>query len=124
MHTNLINNIKLNLKYKKKMIRLNLNRYEISIINILIKINIIKFIKKNKNKFDIYLNYFNNKPIFQNITNISKSSKYVYVSYNIVKYITNKYKIIFIINTNKGVITNFEAVKCKTGGILIAQIWN
>jgi len=49
MFYRLINNIKIAIIYKKKLIRLNLNKTEINFLKILLKLNIIKFIKKNKN---------------------------------------------------------------------------
>jgi ribosomal protein S8 len=122
MHIKIINNIKLSQKYKKGVLRLKLNKHELNIIKILIKVNIIKFVKRDEDIFNIYLNYFNQKPIFQNITIISKPSKPVFISYKMLKHITLKYKFILIINTNKGVLTNFEALKNKLGGVLMIKL--
>jgi len=124
MHCRLINLIKLNLIYKKKFIRLKLNKYELKLIKILIKVNVIKFIKKNEDKYDIFLSYFDEKPIFQNLINVSKPSKPIFISCKTLKYITNKYKIVIILSTNKGLLTNFEAIQNNIGGMVILKLWN
>lgn len=124
MKTNIINLIKLNLIYKKRKFRIKLNKNEFNLIKMLVKINLIKFIRKNKNSYDIYLNYLNNRPLFSNIINTNKSSKLIFISNKKLKYITNKYKILLILNTNKGILTNFEAINLKVGGIIILKLWN
>jgi ribosomal protein S8 len=120
----IINLIKLSFIYKKKIIKTSLNKNEIKLINSLIKINLIKFLKKNENNYYIYLNYFNKKAIFQNIINLNRPSNPLFVNHKTLKRITNKYKIILILNTNKGVLTNFEAVNKKLGGKIILKLWN
>ena len=122
MTQKIINTIKINLMYKKKLIKLKLNKYELNIIKALMKINLIKLVKKNNNHYFIYLNYFEDEPLFKNIVNLNKSSKPIFITYNMLKYITYKYNIIIILNTNKGVLTNFEALNYKLGGVLILKL--
>jgi ribosomal protein S8 len=118
-----MNIIKINLLLKKKIVKLKLNKYQLKLIKSLIKINIIKFVKKKSNSnFIIYLNYLNEKPIFQNIINIYKPSKPILVSFKLLKNMTNKHKIILILNTNKGLLTNFEAIQLKIGGQLLLKL--
>jgi ribosomal protein S8 len=122
MKSNIINLIKLNLIYKKRKIRVKLNNYEYNLIKVLMKLNIIKFIKKNNTSYDIFLNYLDGRLMFNNIKNAYKPSKLVFISYKKLKYITNKYKVILILNTNKGVLTNFEAINMQVGGIIILKL--
>jgi len=124
MKINIINLIKLNLIYKKRKFRIKLNKNEYNLIKMLIKINLIKFIKKNNNTYDIFLNYLNNRPLFNNIKNVYKSSKLIFISNKKLKYITNKYKVILVLNTNKGILTNYEAINLNVGGIIILKLWN
>ena len=88
MFYRLINNIKIAIIYKKKLIRLNLNKTEINFLKILLKLNIIKFIKKNKNnRYDIIINHNNN---FKNIKNLFKPGQKISISLNELKKLTFK----------------------------------
>jgi ribosomal protein S8 len=122
MKANVINLIKLNIIYKKRIVRTKLNKYEYNLIKTLIKINLIKFVKKNKFTYDIFINYLNSKPIFNNIKNTYKPSKLIFISKKKLKYITDKHKVILILNTNKGILTNFEAINMGVGGIIILKL--
>lgn len=122
MFYKLINNIKIAIIYKKKLIRLNLNKKELILVKILIKLNIIKFIKIYKNgKFDIIINQNNN---FKNIKNLFKPGQKISISKNELQKITLKNNLILVLSTNKGILTNFEALKKKTSGFLIMKISN
>lgn len=116
-----INIIKLNYLLKKKKLKTKLNKNDRIILNIFIKLNIIRLIKNNKNIFTIYFQYVNNEPLFKNIKNMYKPSKPVFINYKQIKKINKKNNFIFYISTNKGVINNFEAEKFKVGGILILK---
>ena len=121
MDLNLINLIKLNLIYKKKIIKYNYNKKNISLIKILINLNIIKCVKKKKNNIYLYMNNFYKKNY---INNLYKPSRLIFLKNSTIKKITLKKKWIFLLSTSKGVITNFEAIKKKIGGLLILKINN
>lgn len=121
MDFNLINLIKLNLIYKKKIIKYKFNKKNINIIKILIILNIIKYVKKNKKIIFIYINNFYKHNY---INSFYKPSRSIYLKNSVIKKLTLKKKWIFLLSTNKGVITNFEAVKKKLGGTLILKINN
>jgi len=88
MFYKLINNIKIATIYKKKLIRLNLNKSEINLIKILLKLNIIKFIKLNKNnQYDIIINHNNN---FKNIKNLFKPGQKISISMDELKILSFK----------------------------------
>jgi len=121
MFANIINLIKIGLKYKKKYIKLKLNKNKKTLIKILIKLNFIKFIKLEKK--NTYVVFFNNSNVFKNIKNLYKPSSKLSISFRELKKLSFKKKWIIILSTNKGVITNFESIKKKTSGILIATIF-
>lgn len=122
MFFKLINTLKININLKKKIMRLKLNKNELILIKLLIKLNIIKFTKKlNNNIYDVFLNYNCN---FKNIKNLYKPSRKFFLSYNELKKITLKKNWILILSTNKGLLTNFELIKKKTSGILILKLFN
>ena len=121
MDFNLINLINLNLIYKKKIIKYKYNKKNTNIIKILVILNIVKYVKKN-NKI-IYL-YINNFYKHNYINNFYKPSRSLFLKTSIIKKLTFKKKWIFLLSTNKGIMTNFEAVKKKLGGILILKINN
>jgi ribosomal protein S8 len=53
-----------------------------------------------------------------------KPSNKKYININTLKKLSEKYNWIFIISTNKGIMTSIEASNLKIGGLLIAKIWN
>lgn len=118
----LINLIKINLKYKKKFFFYKLNKKEIMIIKILIKYNIIKFIQITKNNnYIIFLNYKNDNSVFE-ITNLYRPSLKKLININEINLMTRKKNSIFILSSNKGILTNVEALAKNVGGILILKL--
>ena len=61
MFFNLINNIKINYKNKKKIIFLNKKKNDKQILKILISLNLVKYVISLKNKQILILNYFKKK---------------------------------------------------------------
>lgn len=119
-----INGIKLSILYNKKGFIIENNKNNLDLLKNLIKINIIKFIKIEDKKILVFINYINNKPVFKNIINLFKPGHKMFISLKNLKKISEKHNWILIISTNQGVLNNFEAVKKKTGGVLISKIWN
>jgi ribosomal protein S8 len=90
-----------------------------------VKLNLITIVKKNINKnliVDIYFQYIGGEPLFKNIKNLNKPSKTTLINYKQLLKINKKNNSLFIISTNKGLITNFEAEKYKIGGNIILKI--
>lgn len=117
-----INLLKMNYHFKKKKLKINLNKKEIQILKIFLRLNIIKLIKNRKNTYEIYFQYIDNEPVFSNILNMCKPSKPFFINLKQIQKINKKNNYIFYLSTNKGVITNFEAEKYKIGGIVILEI--
>lgn len=122
MFFSIINKIKINIKFKKNKLRIKLNKKDKHLIKILLKLNFIKYIKHYKNEnYDIFLN---NNNFLKNIKNLYKpSSKWSISKKELIK-LSFKKKWILLLSTNNGIITNFEALKKKTSGILIAILFN
>ena len=120
MFYKIINTIKLNLNFKNKMVKINLNKSDFKILKIFLKLNIIKNIKLYKKK--TYIITLNNSTVLKNIINLYKPSKPVKITLkNIIK-INRKRSNLFFLSTNTGIINNIEAEKNKIGGILIFKI--
>ena len=92
MFYTILNKLKLNLIRKKKNIKLKLNKSDLLIINIFLKLNIIKYIKKinNQSQFIITLNL--NSKSFHFYQNIYKTSQLKIISLKELKKITLKKK--------------------------------
>ncbi len=107
------------------MVKIKLNKSELSLIECLIKIKVIKYLKKlENNKYLIYINYHKEKPLFENIKNVHKPSSNVFLKIKNIEEITKKSNSIILLSTNRGIITNFEAIRYHTGGIIIMNLWN
>jgi len=118
-----INLIKNNYNLKNSYVKIDkLNKNDFKIIKIFMKLNIIKSIKIKNKKYFLYLKYLNNNNVFGHIKNLHKPSKPFFLNLKEIKKINKKKNNIFLLSTNKGVITNFEAEKNQIGGLLILLI--
>lgn len=118
-----INSIKNNYNLRNSyMILEKINKKDFIIIQIFIKLGVIKHVKIKNNKYWIYLKYLNKNTIFNNIKNFNKPSKPYFLNLKEIIKINKKKNNIFYLSTNKGLITNFEAEKNKIGGLLIFTI--
>lgn len=120
MFYKIINLIKINLILKNSIIKTKLLNSDFKILNIFIKLNIIKHVKLiKKNEFLITLN---NNTGFKNFKNLYKPSNPIKIKLrNIINNNKNN-KNIYYISTPKGVINNIEAENSRTGGFLIIKI--
>lgn len=117
----------MHMKLNNKFFKTSLIKSDFKIINIFIKLNIIKNVKQiynynNKSKNKNYLIYLNNNSSFKNFLNLHKPSSPVKINLkNIIK-LNKKSTRLFLISSNKGLINNIEAEKLKVGGFLILNI--
>lgn len=117
------NDIKTHIIYKKNILITKLNKTELILIKLLLKLNIINYIKKMKN--NTYLIKINcNNLTFKHIKNLYKPSQKLSISLFELKKLSFSTKNILILSTNKGFITNYQAIKYKTSGILILKLFN
>ena len=75
---------------------------------------------KNEKQFNIkiFLRYFYNKPIFNNLKIISTPSYSKYLTFKDISKIQDKKNVLFL-STNKGFLTGLECKKNKIGGTLL-----
>jgi len=123
MFFKIINKIKINNLIKKKFLLIDIKNNETTFLKKLIKLNIIKYIYRYNNKYLLILNFYKKNKLIFNIKNLYKPSNKKTIKIKNIKNINTNNKII-LISSNKGLIDNFEAQKAKTGGIIIAYIWN
>ena len=124
MFHKIINLIKINYLYKNDNIKLKINKKDLIFINFFIKFGVIKHLKflKSEKKFLIKFNYCYNEPVYRGIKNMYQPSKPKFINLKNLTKINKKNNSIYILSTNKGLITNFEAEKNKIGGILIFRL--
>ena len=116
---NIINNINITTKHKKKKIQCKY--IHPIILKKLYQLNLIKGFYKNKNIYEINLNDNNNPQIFIKI--YFKSNSKINFTYNqIVKNKIHLFSTIYILSTPYGYLTQYEAYNKHSGGFLIAKI--
>jgi ribosomal protein S8 len=118
-----LNRIKINNIIKKKILLININKNELNFLKKLIKLNIIKYIFKNKNNYIIVLNFFKKNKLIFNLKNLYKPCNNKILKNKNINKINKKNKIL-LLSSNEGIINNYEAEKKKIGGIIIVYIWN
>ena len=129
MNTNIINlllKIKNATTNQKEIVTINFNSIYLDLLKKLYKEGFIQFFKiqknigSSKNSFKIIINlrYLYGKPVFDNLKIFSTPSNVKYLKLKNIYKLTNK-KTVFFFFTNKGLLTDFEFKKKKTGGILL-----
>lgn len=103
------------------------NKISIHFLYLLTKIGLIRgfFILEKENHILVYLKYKNKKPALYNIEIISKPSKRVYWSLNVLSHFYRKhaFSTFYIISTSKGLITSNEAILSKSiSGEILCKI--
>jgi small subunit ribosomal protein S8 len=78
--------------------------------------------KKLKKNIEITLSYKNNEPVITEIKKISKPSCRVYYSLKDLRSM-RKGRGIMILSTPKGILSNQKAIKEKTGGEVVGEIY-
>ena len=104
---NCINIIKLSINLKKRGFIIKNNKKNFNILKAFIKINVINFIKIDKNIIIAHINYVNNEPIFKNIINMFKPGHKKYINLKNLKNLCFKHNWILILSTNKGCAKQF-----------------
>lgn len=92
----------------------------------LVKLGYLESVKKeeieSKKYLNIKLRYANGKPEVEGIKRISKPGLRVYKSQDKIPYVYGGLGVA-IISTNKGLLSDREARKSKTGGEVICEVW-
>ncbi|BBA85251.1 30S ribosomal protein S8 [endosymbiont of Sipalinus gigas] len=112
-------------KSKRDFVSIFKSKIKLSIIEILKKEGFIKnynvLILDKKCYIKIFLKYFNNIPVIEELKRISKPSLRIYTNLFRIKKNINKFGI-FIISTSKGIMTDYNCCELKLGGELICYI--
>jgi len=118
MKHNIVSSLNLSSKNNRIVISLPSNKKNIIICKSLFKLGIISSyrVDYNKNKLTISFSYLYEKKSLLLVRQISKPGRKVYMKYSqLFKYLKNR-KYLFILSTNKGIISNKEAIRNKIGG--------
>nr|YP_010049539.1 ribosomal protein S8 [Strombidium cf. sulcatum]QPL15944.1 ribosomal protein S8 [Strombidium cf. sulcatum] len=122
-----INHYNFNMSQKKPYIRIMYSKKLLTYTSIFYRIGAIKsfLVTKTNNKKFIFIsvNHYKNTPCFKSIRQVSRSSKNYNVSYSVLKILTKSLnQAIIILSTSRGIITNRQALKYRTGGLVLAII--
>lgn len=119
-----LNAVNINTAHKKLVFEIVFTRKNAMFVQALRKFSFLhKFVVVKKNErlcLKIYTHYFNNKRVGGNFKIISRPSKAFYISLRAL-YLMSKRTggSVFIISTSRGLLTHHEAIKQKTGGMLV-----
>ena len=75
-----------------------------------------------KLRLQIFLKYYNEKPVIAHMEKVSKPGRRIYVSANEIPRVRNGLGIA-ILSTSKGILTDSEAKRENVGGELLCIIW-
>lgn len=110
-------NLKNGQNSKKSFIFVSSNNINIPLLNILWEEGFIKgFSSKNK-KIKVFLKYNNTNPTISFVRFFSKPSMNIYITNNMLWKLNDKLGI-FVLSTNKGLLSLKECKKYNLGGIL------
>ena len=110
----------------KEFVVLPYSKLREAILNVLLKVGYVKSVSKKKRLntkiIEVGINYVDGKPKIQGAQRVSKFSKRVYQKSALLRPFKNGYGN-FILSTNKGILTDKQAVKQKVGGEVLFKIW-
>ncbi|MEK7150118.1 MAG: 30S ribosomal protein S8 [Patescibacteria group bacterium] len=110
----------------KEFVVLPYSKLREAILNVLLKVGYVKSVSKKKrlnNKIiEVGINYVDGKPKIQGAQRVSKFSKRVYQKSSLLRPFKNGYGN-FILSTNKGILTDKQAVKDGVGWEVLFKIW-
>ena len=115
---NLINNIKIALLKKKRIVKTKNTLIIQSIVKLLYLEGLISNYYIIDSVITIHLKYLFEEPSIKNIKIVSKPSRKLYFT---KKKIYNNLNVVFI-NTNRGIITTNKAVQINIGGEVLFEI--
>lgn len=93
----------------------------VAVAEALKKYGFIDEVKKEKEKIIVSLTFKNKKPVMTDLKLVTKPGLRIYMG--VAEIEKRKGPRIYIITTPKGIISSREAIKTRTGGEVIAEIW-
>jgi len=115
--------IKLHGMHKKKTSKLKVNKSSLELINMYVKLGIINSFKSQGSEVIIKYNYRNGFMVYKNLVNFHKPSQLKIITLKYLKQLNKKRHSLLILSTSQGILTSNEALKKKTGGIIIAALY-
>ena len=106
---------------RKKELEVNNTKLIESVAEVLKKEGILTEITKKDGKLTVKPAYRKKEPILMDLKLVSKPGLRIYMSADELAAI--KGPSFFILSTSKGAMTSLEAIKKRTGGEVIAEIW-
>jgi ribosomal protein S8 len=121
-----VNTINFALSKRLLISKLKFSKKTLKLIKILAKSGVLKnfFITSSTPKY-IYFSifFYKNTTFFKHVRLISTQTKKFYISLNAIKKLTKVMRTtVLILETSKGLLTNVEALRYKTGGILLLAV--
>ncbi len=110
---------------KKETIIISYSRFGEEVVNKLMKLGFVKDFKIAGDKIktiEVTMLYKDGEPAINDVAIYSKPGRRYYTSYRHLKPVVSGIGV-SIISTSKGILTNKEARKIKTGGELLFNIW-
>ncbi len=122
---NLLNNIKKGIQHKRKFAIVENTKTNLEIIICLQKLGYIKTFKLLEENLNILvtLDFTNSGTVIYNLISFLAGSRTIKISYRTLFFLKQQVKGgTYILSTSKGILSDIEALKNKTGGILICWI--
>lgn len=107
--------------YKRKYFETKLFFKVNKIFKILIKLNIVNFIKRKDMSTNKYMIFLNLDSKLKLSPMVKKNNKHI--SYFNIKRVCKKKKWLAVISTPKGLLTTKDCLKNKTGGLILFNIF-
>ncbi len=106
---------------KNKTVRVANSKKILALAEALKKMGFLAEVKKEKDAIGISLTYKNKTPLLQNVKLVSKPGLRIY--YTVDEIGAKRGPSTFVISTPKGILSTKEALKQRTGGEVIAELW-
>lgn len=106
---------------RNKTVKVAMSKKILSLAEALKKMGYLSEVKKEKDGLTISLTYKSKSPLLQNVKLVSKPGLRVYKG--IAEIEEKRGPSTYVISTPMGIISTKEAIKKRTGGEVIAEIW-
>lgn len=107
---------------RRETVESPVSKYRLAVLDKLVELKFVKKYQIDKRDINIELLYKDNMPVLTDVKIFSKPGQRFYVSYKDLKPVLGGLGC-SLLSTPKGILTNREARKEKTGGELLFSIW-
>lgn len=122
--SNMVSNIRVGSNAKKLHVKVQNSKLCSRVLDILYKLGYIRgFILEDRKKILVLLKYSNNKPVIRDIRTISTPGRRMYMRHKrSLRISNNKDSGLFILSTNKGLLTDQESSMLMVGGEVLVKV--